>query len=234
MTPEETVEIDRVFKALGHVTRRKILQLLAHTPRYPYELSKLLDLNRRVVLKHLESLEDAGLVGHEPGSSEMGPDRVYYRVNMAFGLSTAVMPNSFFVRVTRTGDADSTTVPRGIILSETDADVKAVKPLLNELGRLNEQLEKLDEERLRLVSLRGQIISRIENIMSDRNWDQRVCQRIRAIVDPVRADLPEADADELVLWSKAMDEVMSVFESMMGRRGTHTGKFAYQTEDQNE
>ena len=70
MATENPANIDKVFKALGHVTRRRILQLLAQHPRYPYELSKLLDLNRRVVLKHLDALQEAGLVERETGESE--------------------------------------------------------------------------------------------------------------------------------------------------------------------
>ncbi len=47
---EEQDDLDKVFKALGHITRRRILRLLAQNPRYPYEISKMLGLTSRVIL----------------------------------------------------------------------------------------------------------------------------------------------------------------------------------------
>ncbi|MHA1480518.1 MAG: ArsR/SmtB family transcription factor, partial [Candidatus Thorarchaeota archaeon] len=64
---EEQDDLDKVFKALGHITRRRILRLLAQNPRYPYEISKMLGLTSRVILKHLEALQQVGFVVKEPG-----------------------------------------------------------------------------------------------------------------------------------------------------------------------
>jgi len=216
MSQEHPPEIDKVFKALGHVTRRRILQLLAQSPsgRYPYELGKILDLNRRVVLKHLEALEEAGLVEHEAGSGDMGPDRVYYRVNISFGLSTAVLPNSFFVSVARLGEL-SVGAPSGFSIPGIGADVRAVRNLLAELEKVNKRLEELDQERMQLVSLRGQVMGRIEDIMRECSWDQKDCERVRKLLDPVTSGFWQDTPDGLSLWSKTVDEIISVFERML-------------------
>lgn len=54
---------DRVFRALGHVTRRRILDLLRQAPRTTGDLClSFADLDRCTVMQHLGVLERAGLV----------------------------------------------------------------------------------------------------------------------------------------------------------------------------
>ncbi|MGY5859606.1 MAG: helix-turn-helix domain-containing protein, partial [Candidatus Thorarchaeota archaeon] len=166
MSQDGPGDLDKVFKALGNVTRRRILQLLAQGARYPYELSKTLGLTQRGVFKHLEALQEAGLVERFHGESELGPDRVYYRLNDKFGgLSTTILPDVFTVRLTRRGGTGRILIPKGFIIPEARPDVTAVRRLLSELGKVNKRLVNLDEERLRFSSLRGKIITKIEEIM---------------------------------------------------------------------
>lgn len=54
---------DRVFRALGHATRRRILDLLRDSPRTTGQLcARFPDLDRCTVMQHLGALERAGLV----------------------------------------------------------------------------------------------------------------------------------------------------------------------------
>jgi DNA-binding transcriptional ArsR family regulator len=54
---------DRVFRALGHATRRRILDLLRASPRTTGELcAQFRDLDRCTVMQHLGVLERADLV----------------------------------------------------------------------------------------------------------------------------------------------------------------------------
>jgi DNA-binding transcriptional ArsR family regulator len=56
-------ENDLIFKALGHRSRRKILDLLKAEPRTTGMLCALLpELDRCTVMQHLGVLEEAGLV----------------------------------------------------------------------------------------------------------------------------------------------------------------------------
>ncbi|MHA1576657.1 MAG: ArsR/SmtB family transcription factor [Candidatus Thorarchaeota archaeon] len=185
---EEQDDLDKVFKALGHITRRRILRLLAQNPRYPYEISKMLGLTSRVILKHLEALQHVGFVIKERGESTQGPDRTYYRLNASFGLSTTILPNSFVIRVTQQGQKQRIAIPQGFIVPEVSQDVKAVRILLKELGKINNRLVVLDEERLRFANLRGQIIHKIEDIMTECAWDPSSCQRVRKLINPISGD----------------------------------------------
>lgn len=205
-------DLDKVFKALGHSTRRMILRLLAQSPRYPYQLSKLLALNRRVVLKHLDALQEAGLVSREHGESDLGPDRTYYKLNVSFGLSTTIMPEVFAVRVIE--DAVTKVAPPDVRIQFVRPDVKAVKQLLQELGKVNDQLRRLDSERMRLSATRGQIIKRIELIMEQCNWDPKSCQEVRSLINPVRTPTETQQLREPLTWEETIEEALELFDKL--------------------
>ncbi len=214
LTRTDPEDLDKVFKALGHITRRRILRLLAQTPRYPYELSKLLELNRRVVLKHLDALQDAALVEREAGDSDLGPDRIYYRLKASFGLSTTISPNAFLMRFTQRQHPIAHASHPSFITRDTDSDVKAVRRLLRELDKTHKQLGVIDEERMRLAYTRAEIIRRIEGIMNECKWDQESCQRVRALINPVRMDVPVETTTGKDPWSESIREVLNLFEKM--------------------
>ncbi|OLS30170.1 MAG: hypothetical protein ThorAB25_11670 [Candidatus Thorarchaeota archaeon AB_25] len=219
MSEEGPRDLDRVFKALGNETRRRILQLLAQGERYPYELSKVLGLTPRGVFKHLEALQEAGLVERQHGESEVGPDRVYYRLNVRFGMSTTILPGAFAVRITsheRTGRR--LIVPQGFIIPEARSDVAAVKKLLRELGKVNKRLESLDEEKMRFASLRSRIIHQIEVIMEHANWDAESCQKVRSLIDPIRQQVDESVEEREDAWASSVQEALKLFESMLTGR----------------
>jgi predicted transcriptional regulator len=225
MSEERPDDLDRVFKALGNETRRRILQLLAQGERYPYELSKVLGLTPRGVFKHLEALQEAGLVERGHGESELGPDRVYYRLNVRFGLSTTILPGSFAVRMTSHGRTGRHfIVPQGFIIPEARPDVAAVKKLLQELGKVNKRLENLDLERMRFASLRSQIINQIEHIMEHANWDEESRHKVRSLIDPICQEVDNTIEERDDAWAKTVQEAIKLFESMLTRKSNISEK----------
>ncbi len=215
MSQERPGDLDKVFKALGNETRRRILRLLAQRAHYPYELSSMLGLTPRGVFKHLESLQRAGLVEREHGESELGPDRVYYRLNVRFGLSTTILPDAFVVRLTKHGQEGRLIVPHGFVIPEARPDVAAVRRLLRELGKVNKRLTDLDEERMRFTSVRGQIIRQIETIMDEAQWDEESCQKVRSLLDPVGQQMDEPIEEDT--WTSTVKEALLLFERMFSR-----------------
>ena len=215
MAQEGPGDLDRVFKALGNETRRRILQLLAQGKRYPYELSKFLGLTPRGVFKHLEALQEAGLVERQHGESEVGPDRVYYRLNVRFGLSTTILPGSFAVRLTSHGRTGRRfIIPQGFIIPEARPDVAAVTKLLRELGKVNKRLENLDMEKMRFASLRSQIIQQIDLIMEHAKWDEEICQKVRSLINPYRQKVDDSVEEREDAWASTVQETLRLFESL--------------------
>jgi len=212
MPRKDAGELDTLFKALGHITRRRILRLLARGPRYPYELSKLLDVNRRVVLKHLESLENAGLVEQEPGESDLGPDRIYYHLKMGFGLSTMVLPDSFIVELNRS-KKEIHPFQKLEKQEEREADIEEIEKLLSELGSINRKLDELETKKMELVKERGKIVREIDSIMEQCRLSQEDCRRLRSLIDPVIArESSLIRAAES--WSDGFEEAMKLFRNI--------------------
>jgi DNA-binding transcriptional ArsR family regulator len=61
--PSALDDMAEVFDALGHPTRRRILDILRHTPGIAVgELAERFDVGRIAVMHHLRLLEEAGLV----------------------------------------------------------------------------------------------------------------------------------------------------------------------------
>lgn len=227
MSHEGPLNLDKVFKALGNVTRRRILQLLAQGARYPYELRKTLGpinedgdlMTQRGVLKHLEALQEAGLVERFRGESDLGPERSYYRVNAKFGLSTTILPDVFTVRLTNRGLSGRLLIPKGFIIPEARHDVAAVRRLLSELGKVNKRLVNLDEERMRFSSLRGKIITKIEEIMEQAKWDDASCQKVRTLIDPIRHQATDSEKDVRDIWADTVQQTIRLFENLFQTHG---------------
>ena len=202
--------LDTVFKALGHITRRQILRLLAQRPHYPYELSKRLGFTSRVIIKHLEVLENAGIVETEAGDTSLGPQRTYYKLRAGFGLSTTILPNSFIVQL-RPHEARITRIRTQISVPEPRHDVQAVKVLLQELEKVNQQLSKLEEKSMNLARQRGLIIRKIEQIMDECDWDDKSCQLVRRHINPVIMD---EDGPQ----KQPMEKVLDIFEKRFSEK----------------
>jgi len=209
MSRADRDDLDKVFKALGHITRRRILRLLAQNPRYPYELSKLMGMRSRVITKHLESLREAGIVIKEPGESQLGPDRTYYRLNVAFGLSTTILPNSFVVRFHPT----SISKEQETSLPSSARDIRVIQALLTQLKNVNERLREVDNERIKLAERRGQIIRNIERFMDNCEWESEVCQKIRSLINPVKAQ--EAPKDDEAETKDPFKEAIKLFQDIL-------------------
>ena len=50
--------------------------------------------------------------------------------------------------------------------------------------------------------------------MNEWNWDQESCQRVRALIDPVRMGIPVDTMTGKDLWSESMREALNLFEKM--------------------
>ncbi|NWF96952.1 MAG: helix-turn-helix domain-containing protein [Candidatus Thorarchaeota archaeon] len=222
-TQSESHDLDKVFKALGHVTRRRILQLLAQTPRYAYELSKLLNLNRRVVLKHLESLQEAGLIDTQVGGSDVGPERTYYRLSVSFGLSTTILPNAFVVGLTSASAKAPVLYIPSPLPEEHRSELREVRVLLTDLHQIGLRIQDLEDERMRLAAVRGQLMQRLEGLMAECSLDSESCRRIREIVDPEKRSAVPEDGSR-ARSSDDIRDVLSIFQEGSASRSEKATK----------
>ena len=70
----------KLFDALSHPMRIKIIGVLSEKRRYVSELAKVLNMSRPLLYMHLKKLEDAAIVIGSYEISESGKSMKYYEI----------------------------------------------------------------------------------------------------------------------------------------------------------
>jgi predicted transcriptional regulator len=92
------MDADVILDILGNDTRRRILAVLAEQPMYFNQLAREVDVGQQAMLRHLQALEEVGLVETYAEKSDLGaPDRKYYRLNTSFILTVSLSADNFTV-----------------------------------------------------------------------------------------------------------------------------------------
>lgn len=88
---------DKIFLALKSETRRKILAMLASEPMYLTQLAYNLDLGQQAIFRHLQLLEDSGLLESDFKDAGQGAPRRYYQIARAVRVEVQISPEMFDV-----------------------------------------------------------------------------------------------------------------------------------------
>ena len=129
---------DKIFLALKSETRRKILEMLAAEPMYLTQLAYQLELGQQAIFRHLQMLEDAGLLESNFKDAGQGAPRRYYQIKRAVRVEVQISPEMF--------DVELFDVPRIDIKTPKDfPELAKVVSRCNELSRLPNSHEKLSE-----------------------------------------------------------------------------------------
>src|SRR5579872_6397401 len=91
--------LDSILLAVENPVRRKILRKLSSQPSYQLQMSKELGFSQQLVAKHLDAMEDTGLVSSLMEESPHGPKRKEYLLNKSVSLSIDFAPNLFRMRL---------------------------------------------------------------------------------------------------------------------------------------
>lgn len=92
------MESDAILNIMGNETRRKILAELARQPMYFNQLAKKVDIGQQAVLRHLQALEENGMVETYAEKSDLGaPERKYYKLSTSFILTVSLSADDFTV-----------------------------------------------------------------------------------------------------------------------------------------
>jgi len=76
------VAYTKLFDALSHPMRIKILSLISHERKYVSELAKLANISRPLLYMHLKKLEEANLVKGTYEISDSGKSMKFYQANL--------------------------------------------------------------------------------------------------------------------------------------------------------
>ena len=126
----------KIFLALKSDTRRKILSMLASEPMYLTQLAFSLKLGQQAIFRHLQLLEEAGLLDSDFKDAGQGAPRRYYQIARAVRVEVQISPEMF--------DIGLFDVPRIEIKTPKDfPELAEIVTKCDELGKTPNSKEKL-------------------------------------------------------------------------------------------
>jgi predicted transcriptional regulator len=170
--------------AFWNPTRRRIIKRLSREPSYPSQLSKELGIGQALVAKHLEALEEIGVVKSSMAESPCGPRRREYLLSRSVSVTVDFAPHFFNAQV-----LSFSAIPESRSMSsDVTSLMNRMKGILGNVSRngkfdlfaslladIDSKLGELQEERSILLYIRNyamrEAAKRIQN--TDRNPDER-------------------------------------------------------------
>jgi predicted transcriptional regulator len=183
MTPSEENALDSVLITIENPVRRKIIRKLSMEPSYQLRISKELGFSQQLVAKHLDSMEDAGMVSSEMESSPHGPKRREYLLNRSISLTIDLAPNLFRTRVFAFEPlpddepaSSSSEMYRALseVIQRPDENRK-LRPLGALINEIDRRLGGLEDEREVLLYLRHLAMKEVGRATAGMalSWDEK-------------------------------------------------------------
>jgi len=167
---KEQEELDAILSMINNQVRRDIIKRLSQEPSYPLQLSKELGVGQQLIAKHLDALEDAGIVASSLEPSPNGPSRKEYALKKSIALSFNFAPNLFSSKLIdlNTGDAEDLGVTKDTLALANRIDKILRSPrdqneTINLIGKVisdvDRHLGELEDEKVALLYIRNLAMS---------------------------------------------------------------------------
>jgi ArsR family transcriptional regulator len=163
---KEKAELNSILSMVENPVRREIIKRLSQEPGYPLQLSKELGIGQQLVAKHLDALEEAGIVASTIEKSPSGPSRKEYALKKSISLSLSFAPNLFTTQLLDLGlnDMEEHVTSKQTVALASRID-KIVRSSINDQSRINSMgkvisdvdnhLAEIEEERAVLLFIRN-------------------------------------------------------------------------------
>jgi predicted transcriptional regulator len=196
---EDDTGIDSVLLTVENPVRRKIIRQLSKEPSYQLRISKDLGFSQQLVAKHLESMEDSGVVSSQMEASPHGPKRKEYLLNRSISLTIDFAPNLFRARVMEFDPLPELDLPGASgdvfrmlaeVMQRPEENAK-LKPLGSLIKEIDRKLTRIEDEKSVLLYLRHLAMKEVSRAVgghSDGGWDANV---INQLVDEDEKNLRE-------------------------------------------
>jgi predicted transcriptional regulator len=167
LAEQAEMDSDVILDILGNNTRRKILSVLAEEPMYFNQLAKEIGVGQQAILRHLEALEESGLIETYAEKSDLGaPDRKYYRLNDSFILTISLSEDDFTMKkqkIIESRQKQSEKFYR-VLDSIPEQAGEALSSLQENLADIEEEISSLEARLNDLYALKQQILRRLHEI----------------------------------------------------------------------
>lgn len=146
--------MNELLNMIENPTRRRILESLTREPHYPLQLSKELGISQPAIVKHLNLLEEHGLVAKHQENSSKGPKRTVYTPNLEFTLVLDMRNGMFTARLV---DPDEE-------CCETE-DVHSMDTAIGMMAEIDERISELERMRCEMIRKRESLIRNVLDAM---------------------------------------------------------------------
>ncbi len=208
----EKKKFDEMIQLLQNQTRRKILELLSKEENYPLAISRYLDTSQQSISKHLNRLEEKGLVISKRCESEKGgPPTKKYSLNKEFSLRIDLGPQLFTTEVEGLDDEDienydeiEEKLKEGIIEgSYLEGHRKVIQ-------NIEKKIKRLEKERKYLLKLKEEALSEAYRYIHE-NFDSYEKRKILYYV----LDSGNTDPEEIAKYFNVRrDEIENIIKEM--------------------
>lgn len=161
------MDANLILDILGNGTRRKILTILSEEPMYFNQLAKNIGIGQQAVLRHLQALEDIGLIETYAEKSDFGaPDRKYYRLNESFFLTISLSEDDFTItkqKITESRHRKSKKYYKNLD-SMPEGAGDALSLLQENLASIEDEISVIESRLNDLYALRQLVLSKLHKI----------------------------------------------------------------------
>lgn len=220
----EQLELDanEILNILGNETRRKILAVLSEEPMYFNQLAKEVGIGQQAVLRHLQALEDTGIIETYGEKSNLGaPDRKYYKLNDSFILTISLSEDDFTIKrekMVQTRHKESRKYYKEFDSIPEEA-AQALSSLQENLADVDEEISSLESRLNDLYALKQQILHKLHQIGMDTfEADER--RVLYTIVEESPASLEEL-ADITGEKESDLKDLITAMKTKFGEENTH-------------
>lgn len=162
-------DIDYILSMIENPTRRRILQAIVREPHYPLQLSKELGISQQAIVKNLEVMEKRGMVVSYRESSNIGPNRTFYRPNSEFTI-TIDMRNGMF----ETNMIGLRNYNKEIVNEKNIDNTEDFQETREKISDIDKKLHELSTLRSEIVDERNRLIRGfLDSVEDDIDYDHR-------------------------------------------------------------
>jgi ArsR family transcriptional regulator len=152
---------ETLLDVLGNRTRREIIHLISEEPRCLTELSEETGVEKMAIMRHLEKMENAGMLHQEEKRMERGRPRKYYGIDTRAKLKVSVTPEDFEAKLQVSEVRESKFLPPEEDEFEKIKGLKDTDKKLKLFGELKDCLTKDIQRHEEAIAIDEDLLARI-------------------------------------------------------------------------
>ncbi len=181
---EWIMDVDRLLSVINNPTRRRIMEALVREPHYPLQLARELRVSQPAIIKHLNTLEESGLVSSYSESSNRGPERKQYVTTSEFTLVVDMRDGMFTARMVSPQTKDEKR-------NRKQRKIKDIMEARAQVGVIDDELEELERRRSDIINRRRSLIAAANSILDVNEQHYRARALLYEIMNNPRLTMDE-------------------------------------------